>query len=265
MQIGCRFWDLVLREHATYSRGGLFDEPMSTFFRNVDARFEDFPDIPPKPSGGLNKIHTLKARAILVDMEEGVLNSLLTGPFKDIFDSRQRISDVSGAGNNWAHGHQVYGPQYSGEILDKVRRSVELCDSLQCFFLMHSLGGGTGSGLGTFILQLLQDEYPDVHRFVTAVFPSDDDDVVTSPYNSVLAMHELTEHADCVLPIDNQSLIDIGKMIGSSKPAFQKSNILQNSSPSSGSPAGIRLPAASENPFDRLNNIAAHVLTNLTA
>ena len=43
-----------------------------------------------------------------------------------------------------------------------------------------------------------------LNRFVTAVYPSADDDVITSPYNSVLAMHQLTEHADCVLPIENQ-------------------------------------------------------------
>jgi tubulin epsilon len=41
-------------------------------------------------------------------------------------------------------------------------------------------------------------------RFVTSVYPSVDDDVITSPYNSVLAMRELTEHADCVLPVENQ-------------------------------------------------------------
>jgi len=41
-------------------------------------------------------------------------------------------------------------------------------------------------------------------RFVTAVFPSADDDVITSPYNSVLAMKQLAEHADCVLPVENQ-------------------------------------------------------------
>lgn len=41
-------------------------------------------------------------------------------------------------------------------------------------------------------------------RFVTAVFPSDDDDVITSPYNSVLAMRQLADHADCVLPVENQ-------------------------------------------------------------
>jgi hypothetical protein len=28
---------------------------------------------------------------------------------------------------------------------------VEACDSLQGFMLLHSLGGGTGSGLGSYI------------------------------------------------------------------------------------------------------------------
>lgn len=41
-------------------------------------------------------------------------------------------------------------------------------------------------------------------RIVTSMYPSLDDDVITSPYNSVLAMRELTEHADCVLPVENQ-------------------------------------------------------------
>ena len=41
-------------------------------------------------------------------------------------------------------------------------------------------------------------------RFVTAVYPSGDDDVITSPYNCVLAMKQLSEAADCVLPVENK-------------------------------------------------------------
>lgn len=67
-----------------------------------------------------------------------------------------------------------------------------------------SLLSGTGSGLGTRVLSLLEEEFPEVCRIVTAVYPSADDDVITSPYNSVLAMRELTEHAHCVLPVENQ-------------------------------------------------------------
>lgn len=39
------------------------------------------------------------------------------------------------------------------------------------------------------------------------MFPSSDDDVVTSPYNSMLAAAKLVEYADCVLPIENEALI----------------------------------------------------------
>jgi tubulin epsilon len=66
------------------------------------------------------------------------------------------LYDVSGAGNNWAHGHHAYGRQYGARILDLLRTEAEQCDSLQGILLMHSLGGGTGSGLGTFLLSCLE-------------------------------------------------------------------------------------------------------------
>ena len=90
-----------------------------------------------------------------------------------------------------------------------MRAAVEKCESLQGFFFLHSLGGGTGSGLGTYILSSLADSYPSVFRFSTCVFPSNDDDVITSPYNSMLALNELIDNADCVLPVDNQALFEI--------------------------------------------------------
>eukprot|EP01052_Picozoa_sp_SAG31_P001751 SAG31_NODE_59_length_29571_cov_20.443506_11_plen_100_part_00 len=49
----------------------------------------------------------------------------------------------------------------------------------------------------------------DVYRFASVVFPSADDDVITSPYNSVLAIEQLNQHADCVLPVDNAALLEM--------------------------------------------------------
>ena len=94
-------------------------------------------------------------------------------------------------------------------LADNIKYAVEKCDSLQSFFLIHSLGGGTGSGLGTRILSILEDNFPEVFRFTASVFPSKDDDVVTSPYNSLFSLYELMKHADCTLPIDNQALLSI--------------------------------------------------------
>ena len=82
-------------------------------------------------------------------------NRLLKSDIASIFDERALLNDVSGAGNNWAQGYYDYGNKYREEITDRVRRQMQHCDSLQSFFLLHSLGGGTGSGLGSYILGLL--------------------------------------------------------------------------------------------------------------
>jgi len=67
------------------------------------------------------------------------------------------VSDVSGAGNNWAHGFHEYGSKYRPLLVENIRKQTEKCDSLQSFFLTHSIGGGTGSGLGSYIIGLLED------------------------------------------------------------------------------------------------------------
>ena len=47
------------------------------------------------------------------------------------------LADVSGAGNNWAHGHEHYGPLHRDGLLERVRRAASHCDSLQAS-LAHS-------------------------------------------------------------------------------------------------------------------------------
>ncbi len=40
-------------------------------------------------------------QAILIDMEEGVVNAVMKGHLRDLFEAKQLITDVSGSGNNW--------------------------------------------------------------------------------------------------------------------------------------------------------------------
>lgn len=57
---------------------------------------------------------------------------------------------------------------------------------------------------------LPEDDSPEIERFVTSVYPPGEDDVITFPCNTVLALKELDEHADCGLPIENE-MISSGK------------------------------------------------------
>ena len=57
-------------------------------------------------------------------------------------------------------------------VLDVVRKEAENCDCLQGFQMTHSLGGGTGSGLGTLMISKIREEYPDRIMNTFSVVPS---------------------------------------------------------------------------------------------
>lgn len=67
--------------------------------------------------------------------------------------------------------------------------------------MMHSIAGGTGSGLGSFLLEALNDRYPKKLIQTYSVFPNniETSDVVVQPYNSMLSLKRLTENADSVV------------------------------------------------------------------
>jgi tubulin gamma len=67
--------------------------------------------------------------------------------------------------------------------------------------MLHSIAGGTGSGLGSYLLEALNDRYPKKLIQTYSVFPNniETSDVVVQPYNSVLSLKRLTENADSVV------------------------------------------------------------------
>jgi len=91
-----------------------------------------------------------------------------------------------------------------------VRKETERCDCPQGFQLCHSLGGGTGSGMGTLLLLKIRDTYPDRITTTYSVYPSPKvSDTVVEPYNAVLSSHQLLENSDETFLIDNEALYNI--------------------------------------------------------
>ena len=91
-----------------------------------------------------------------------------------------------------------------------VRKEAEGCDCLQGFQLTHSLGGGTGSGMGTLLISKIREEYPDRIMNTFSVVPSPKvSDTVVEPYNATLSVHQLVENTDETYCIDNEALYDI--------------------------------------------------------
>ena len=67
-----------------------------------------------------------------------------------------QIWGEASAANNWAKGHGQVAEAMLEPILDAIRRSAEAGDSLQGLQMWHSVGGGTGSGLGGLIAQSIK-------------------------------------------------------------------------------------------------------------
>lgn len=74
--------------------------------------------------------------------------------------------------------------------------------------MMHSIAGGTGSGLGSFLLEALNDAYPKKLIQTYSVFPNSEEtsDIVVQPYNSILTLKRLVDNADSVVVLDNAAL-----------------------------------------------------------
>ena len=150
-------------------------------------------------------------RALLVDLEPRVVNKLIhQGPYRNLFNEENVFiaQDGGGAGNNWASGFRQ-GEQHHEKVLDMIDRESDNSDSLEGFVMCHSIAGGTGSGMGSYLLEALNDHFPKKLVQTYSVFPNwaqNQSDVVVQPYNSVLTLKRLTLNADAVVVLDNTAL-----------------------------------------------------------
>lgn len=218
-QIGSQFWEHLCREHGIAQDGTLEDfaaegqggDRKDVFFYQAD----DEHYIP---------------RAILVDLEPRVINNILSGPYKSLYNPENIYSNKSGggAGNNWAQGYAA-GEKAADELIEMVDREADGSDSLEGFFLLHSIAGGTGSGLGSFLLERLNEAFPKKVIQTYSVFPNSEEtsDVVVQPYNSVLTLKRLANNADSVVVLDNAALARIASdRLHLQNPSYSQTNQL---------------------------------------
>ncbi|KAI8062739.1 tubulin beta chain [Gongronella butleri] len=196
-QIGHAFWESIAQEHGLDVNGYYVGDNALQLAR-INVFFNE---------GSTGKY---VPRSILVDLEPSVLNGIRQSDFGRLFRPDNFVHGQDGAGNNWACGYYTDGTDLSDKVMDVVRKEAETVDCLQGFQMAHSLGGGTGSGLGSLLLQRIREEYPDRMLCSYSVVPSPKvSDTVVEPYNVVLTVHQLVEHCDATFCIDNEALYDI--------------------------------------------------------
>jgi len=212
-QVGTAFWEKVFEEHKLADESGKWSGDKESFadedgdgipdeLENVDVYFTQ--------QGSDKMACNYVPRAIIVDLEPGTKEVILQKKIGKRFNPERMISGNNGAGNNWAKGHYTEGAELVEQVMGAIRKEIEICDAPQGFQLMHSLGGGTGSGMGTLLLLKVRDAYPDRITSTYSIYPSPKvSDTVVEPYNAVLSSHQLLENADETFIIDNEALYNI--------------------------------------------------------
>ncbi|KAJ0079061.1 hypothetical protein Patl1_22915 [Pistacia atlantica] len=148
IQVGNSCWELYCLEHGIQPDGtmpsdtsvGVAQDAFNTFFSETGSGSH----VP---------------RAIFLDLEPTVIDEVRTGAYRQLFHPEQLISGKEDAANNFARGHYTVGREIVDLCLDRVRKLADNCTGLQGFLVFSAVGGGTGSGLGSLLLERLSVDY----------------------------------------------------------------------------------------------------------
>eukprot|EP01104_Vermistella_antarctica_P009907 TRINITY_DN25_c0_g1_i2.p1 TRINITY_DN25_c0_g1~~TRINITY_DN25_c0_g1_i2.p1 ORF type:complete len:457 (-),score=132.80 TRINITY_DN25_c0_g1_i2:139-1509(-) len=200
VQVGNNCWELYCLEHGLKPDGTLSDEGGATAANN-----DSFSTFFSETGAG-----KYVPRAIMIDLEPTVVDEIRTGEYRKLFHPEQLLTGKEDAANNYARGHYTVGKEMVDHCLDRIRKLADQCDGLQGFLIFHSVGGGTGSGLGSLLLERLSVDYGKKSKLDFCIYPSPQVSTsVVEPYNSVLSTHSLLEHTDVAFMLDNEAIYDI--------------------------------------------------------
>ncbi|XP_018576125.1 tubulin delta chain-like [Anoplophora glabripennis] len=151
----------------------------------------------------INKHGKWEPRSVLIDTEFKAIQSLEPLPytFKNVV-----AKSFGGSANNWACGYTRNGKILVDEVMNVIRTETEKCDFLSSFLNLYSSSGGTGSGVGSFIIEQLRNDYPNKHIVNSIVLPYVKGEIVTQSYNSLLALAHLYSLADSTILFENERL-----------------------------------------------------------
>jgi len=194
IQCGNCVWNQYLAEHQIGVKGEVpdsEDQNFLTFFSE-------------------SQTGTAVPRNLFVDLEPTVCDDIRSGPNSQLFHPEYICNGKEDAANNFARGHYTVGKEIMDIVNDRVKKLIEECSNLQGFIMTHSVGGGSGSGLGMLILERLAVDYRKKSKLGFEIYPSPNiSTCVVEPYNGLLSTHWLLDHTDVSLIFDNEAVYKV--------------------------------------------------------
>eukprot|EP01017_Pseudomicrothorax_dubius_P035072 TRINITY_DN4871_c0_g1_i1.p1 TRINITY_DN4871_c0_g1~~TRINITY_DN4871_c0_g1_i1.p1 ORF type:complete len:446 (-),score=100.99 TRINITY_DN4871_c0_g1_i1:13-1350(-) len=200
VQLGSSCWRLLTHEHSISSDGaGRVPERRSE--ESIDNFHTFFSET---PSG------RYVPRAVFADLEPTVIDEVRHGAQRSLFHPESLISGKEDAANNYARGHYTIGRDMSDIVMERLRRAAESSENLQGFMLYHSVGGGTGAGFSSLLLEKISNDFGKVPKIGYSIFSSPNlSTCVVEPYNTILGSRSLLEHVDVDIVMDNEAIYSL--------------------------------------------------------
>ena len=104
------------------------------------------------------------------------------GSYRQLFHPEQLCTGREDAANNYARGHYTRGQDMIELTLERIRKLVENCSSLQGFIIFHSFGGGTGSGFASLLMSRLNDFILKKSKLSFSIYPSPQVNIIIFNY-----------------------------------------------------------------------------------
>ncbi|KAI6655033.1 beta-tubulin [Oopsacas minuta] len=200
-QIGTKFWEEIGDEHIIDVKGNPVASKVEDIWQRKE-RINVYYDE--------SKSHKFVPRSILADLDPVSIDSIKAGKLGKLFKAENMLNAGGSTGNNCAKGLYTDGVELSNQVLELTRKEAEICDSLQGIQVIHSIGGGTGSGMGALVISKLMEER--IARVTTSFTHTPHpkvSDIVVEPYNAILSLHSLIENIDHTYLFDNNALNNI--------------------------------------------------------
>ena len=120
VQVGNACWELFCLEHGIQLDGHI---PSDEYDENFDDTYSVF--------FSENKVGKHAPRAIFVDLEPTVIDEVRTGIYRYLFHPDRLITGKEDAANSFARGHYTIGKEIIDLCLERIRKLVDYCSSLQ--------------------------------------------------------------------------------------------------------------------------------------
>ena len=203
LAVGNSFWNQILAEHGLHvTKSGitLIDARSVKTTSDVSIFFDE------------SRSGLYSPRTVCCDI--GSHTSSSSTDYTNILnacDKRSLVFSNEGSGNCYAQAFHIEGLPVAQSSMSQFRRVIEACDSLQGVRFIHSLSGGTGSGLTGLLLRSVYDYLNSGSKcliYSACVPPSPKTaDNCLSTYNTLLGLQDLIEYAHMVFPYDNDAVL----------------------------------------------------------